>query len=304
MKIFITGGTGFIGAHLLRILQQTNHDMLCLVLDKEDISTNPVLTSDSVTRGNLSSPQSWIQSVEDFHPDVTIHLAWSGIPDYGARTSMTNLLNGLELLNALVHIGCPKIIGSGSCWEYGKTQGQLTEDMRPISSNAFTAAKNALHMMGSELARDHNFCFIWTRFFYVYGPGQRPYSLLPSIITSLQQGDEPTVKTPQARNDFIYVEDVAKALLAIAEKATQSTVYNIGSGQATSVHSIADRIYRHYHKVFDGSTSPSSQDVPNFWADILKLTTEIGWTPRTTLEEGIHKTIAYYQSLSMEMKEV
>ncbi|MBD3313256.1 NAD-dependent epimerase/dehydratase family protein, partial [Candidatus Woesearchaeota archaeon] len=243
MRIFITGGTGFIGRYVLDRLN--DHEILLLIHENENPSD---LQKDNVKiiQGNLSDIDSWKESVTEFQPESCLHMAWEGIPDFSPEMCMKNLQYGLDIISMLAEIGCRKFVSTGSCWEYGKDQGQLKEDDAVKPKNAFSAAKNCLHWIGREIADEKGMTFIWTRLFYVYGPGQRPESLIPSIIESISNGKDPDIKTPGNKNDFVYVGDVADALGKIIEKADKSEVYNIGSGKSTSVKEIAEIVAEHY----------------------------------------------------------
>jgi len=300
MKIFVTGGTGFIGPYVVRELSKRGHHLL-LLLEKSEAQTGKLNLPKEIkfVKGNLSNINSWKSAVKNFQPDATIHMAWEGIPDYSAEMSIKNLKYGLNLFKELAELGCKKIICTGSCWEYGQNHGKLSENLPVRPSNAFTAAKNALHLLGREIAKENNIQFIWTRLFYVYGPGQRENSLIPYIIKCVKEGKKPEIKTPSARNDFIYVEDVAKAIVIILEKCNQSTVYNIGSGDSTSiqdiikiVHSELNLQYEPKDKLFKSSNIPFD----NFWADISKIKKEIGWEPKLTISDGLQKTIHKYKN--------
>jgi nucleoside-diphosphate-sugar epimerase len=138
--------------------------------------------------------------------------------------------------------------------------------------------------------------FIWTRLFYVYGPGQRETSLVPHIIKSLRQGVMPEIKTPQTENDFIYVEDAARAICSIVRKSGKDGVYNIGSGRATSVRQIVEIACREFNfkGKYDTLSNIDGRPVIDFWADISRIRNETGWKPQTSIREGIKKTIKYY----------
>ena len=205
MRIFITGGTGFIGRHVVRKIKSKENTLLLLSqLPKTDPSLSGVLESVNVVEGDFSDMDSWKREVENFKPEATIHLAWEGIPNYDSKTSIRNLNYGLNLFNFLAEIGCKSILSTGSCWEYGEQSGKLSEDMSPKPMNAFSAAKNSLHLLGKEIARENNIQFIWTRLFYVYGPGQKETSLIPYLINCAKINKTPEIKNPSARNDFIY----------------------------------------------------------------------------------------------------
>ncbi|MBU0536631.1 MAG: NAD-dependent epimerase/dehydratase [Nanoarchaeota archaeon] len=278
MKIFITGGTGFIGRYILDRLR--NHDILLLVHEPEEFS------SDNINRiyGNLGDINRWKSDVKKFQPEACLHMAWEGIPDYGPESSIRNLGYGIELIKMLGEIGCKKFVSTGSCWEYGSERGMLKEDDAVRPKNAFSAAKNCLHWIGKEIAEKNGMIFVWTRLFYVYGPGQRPGSLIPSIIDCIKKGKQPDIKNPGNRNDFVYVEDVADALRLIVEKADKSTIYNIGSGESTRVKKVAEIIAGIYGKDIDIGEQGDS----DFSADISRIN-GLGWSPRTGLEQGISK---------------
>lgn len=295
MKVFVTGGTGFIGQYVVRRLYKKGHKLLILSVQPKSQKLNFPKTVEFV-EGDLANIESWKSNVKNFQPDAAIHLAWEGIPDYGVETSIKNLKYGLNLFEELAEIGCKKIICTGSCWEYGQNQGEISEDLPVKSSNAFTAAKNALHWLGREIAKENNIQFIWTRLFYVYGPGQRENSLIPYIIKCAREGKDPKIKTPSARNDFIYVGDVAKAIVAILKKCNQSTVYNIGSGYSTSIQDIIKIVYSELnlqYQLKDKILNTKNIYSDNFWVDISKIKKEIGWESKTTICEGIKNTILY-----------
>lgn len=292
MRIFLTGGRGFIGQYLVPKLIQKGHEILFLSR-RSDVSfeNNKV----EVLVGDLAHLEDWKEKVKEFAPEATIHLAWEGIPDYGLNLSIRNLQQGLNLFSFLAEIGCKKIISTGSCWEYGKQKGSLTEGSIINPHNAFTAAKNSLHWMGKCLAEEKQLQFIWTRLFYVYGPGQRKNSLIPYIIDCITNGKKPEIKTPLAKNDFVYVEDVAEALVAILESVSSfhSDVYNIGSGNLTSVKEIIDLVYAHLNinPEVDNSAATNNILYDGFWADLSKIEKETGWSPKTDIKEGILKMI-------------
>lgn len=305
MKVFITGGTGFIGTHLIKNLQDSNHDTLLLTLEGKEIPEDFPVNIKTI-KGNLSNIDKWQDKLERFQPDVVIHMAWEGLPNYEYKTSVRNLEYGLKFITMLAEIGCKSVICTGSCWEYGKKHGKISEDVIPVSTNAFTAAKNALNIMGQEIAKENNMNFIWTRLFYVYGPGQRSYSLIPHIINCIQKGKKPEIKTPGAKIDFVYVEDVVNAISMILEKCNKNTVYNIGSGHSTSVKDVVEIVCENYD--FDYKISSNHQvnkSSTDFWADISKIKKEIGWVPETSMDKGIGRTIEYYHNkINQRVKEV
>lgn len=296
MKIFLTGGTGFIGRYVVQELATADNTLLLLLLESEDTPGLPKNAKVNTLCGDLSRLESIRSEIKRFSPETTVHLAWESLPNYDVSTSIRNLNYGLDLLTLLAETGCKTFVSTGSCWEYGQQSGKLNEDAPLKPYNAFTAAKNALHWLGEQIAQEHGMRFIWTRLFYVYGPGQRETSLIPSAINSLRRGVMPEIKTPQARNDFIYVEDVARALATIARKAQKGGVYNIGSGTATSVRQIVEMLCDKFNFTgkYDTLSSVASSPDIGFWADISRIRNDFGWKPQISISEGIEKVIKFY----------
>lgn len=296
MRVFITGGTGFVGSRVVKELQNEENALLLLSRQPKDVLSK--MPNVDMVQGDLADIDRWKDKVAQFDPQVAIHLAWEDIPNYDVKTSVRNLKHGLNLLAMLAESGCQSVICSGSCWEYGQQSGELSEETAVKPHNAFSAAKNALHWLGREVAREHDMHFIWTRLFYVYGPGQRETSLIPYIISCVKNGKKPEIKIPGNRNDFVYVEDVARAIAAIVKKPQQDGVYNIGSGYSTSVHGIIKLIYNILDYPCEiGVLNNKNTDVAvDFWADISKIKREIGWKPQIEPEAGIQKVLAQLSS--------
>ncbi|MFH1088340.1 MAG: NAD(P)-dependent oxidoreductase [Patescibacteria group bacterium] len=298
MKIFITGGTGFIGKFVVRRLQKAGYQLL--VLTKNKIDPSVVFGSENnikLLQGNLSDIKHFQPIVRRFCPDVAIHLAWEGIPDYGLEASFKNLQYGVNLVSMLGQIGCKMFIGAGSCWEYGAVTGKISENTIPQSVTPFASAKLALKLFGESISAEYGMKFAWARLFFVYGPGQKKTSLIPSVVQSALAEKKIEINNPRGGNDFIYVEDVAEAIFQIARsyKSIPAVVYNIGAGYITSVQYIADLVMKYCGGLVE--KKPMAMKVVGFYADISKLSKATGWKPKTKIDTGIKKTISYYKKI-------
>ncbi len=295
MRVFVTGGTGFIGSHVVKELQSEENALLLLSRQAKTNLSLLEIPNVGIVQGDLSDIEKWKDEVEQFKPQAAIHMAWESLPNYDAKTSIRNLNYGLNLIRMLAESGCKSVICTGSCWEYGQQSGKLHEDVILKPSNAFTAAKNALHWVGREIAKEYDMHFIWTRLFYVYGPGQRETSLIPYIINCVRKNEKPEIKTPLTRNDFIYVEDVARAISAIVKQPQKDGVYNIGSGYSTSVQQVIKIVYNEFNVQYSGADAPQNDSFVDFWADISKIKSDTGWEPEINIDEGIRRTINCYR---------
>ena len=287
MKIVVTGGSGFIGRYAVERLLAERHRLF--LLSRDPARDKKLWNSRgriSFIRGTLGDTRQWERNAARAKPEVALHLAWEGIPDFSAAMSVKNLKYGLDAITAFSKIGCKKIICPGSCWEYGAQQGKLAEDAAPKPFNAFSAAKHALHSMGAEIAKEHDVQFIWTRLFYVYGPGQKRTSLIPYVTECFRKGELPRLNNPQGANDFIHVKDVASAFAAIVKKSGPGygRVYNIGTGRLTSVAEVVNLAY-------GKAVMKKPAEMTGFYADMRRMKKEMGWTPRIGIREGIRDAL-------------
>ncbi len=288
MRVFITGASGFIGTRLLKQLDLKKEQFLLLAKDKEE-SIVLKRFGFPVCAGNLSNLGRFKKQVIDFAPQACVHLAWEGIPDYSFLMSKRNLDNSINLINFLAdETDCKKLIITGSCMEYGKTKGVCKESDAFTINSFFSWAKCSLYKYADFVCKDFGIDLIWLRLFYVYGPGQRKGSLIPSLAYALNTGHMPAIKNPYNANDYIHVDDVISALRIALTKKVKPGTYNLGSGvstRAADVFKIAQEIMDCNEKI---TLSGRRITKPlNFWADISRARKFLGWEPKISLREGI-----------------
>ena len=296
MKILVTGMTGFVGQRLsLRAVSTDEYFAICRQ------GSGDLLERVKVIGADLSDPRTYAAQLKAIRPDVCIHLAWQGIPDYGFETSFRNLRDSVSLLRFLVEeCGCSKIIAAGSCWEYGKMFGNCQEEEKGTHSSYFVWAKQALADLGTMLSVRYGITFIWARFFYVYGPGQHSSSLIPTLVDALKNDRMPVVKTPHNANDFVYVDDVAEVLLAMAVHEIPTGIYNLGAGKSTPVWKVCEVLEEimglksRYGQQLRASKVKATAD---FWADTTKTDRITGWRARTDIIRGAE---SYLKTRGME----
>lgn len=298
MRILITGATGFVGKHVLGQICAGGHDVMAFALEKETNENNAGhirwLCGDMANL-DLLKPQ-----IKSFNPEVVIHLAWQGIPDYSETISRINLNNSIQLFDFIMEkTNCKKIIVSGSCLEYGKNKGVCRES-DPVQPKSFFAwAKYSLYQYLLLKCNQKKADLIWFRIFYVYGPGQRAGSLIPMLVQQFKNGKTPDIRLPLNKNDFVYIEDVARAFQLAVEMKIETGLYNLGRGISRSVYDacrITERYLLKSHDISDYILKHSSKEQDlNFSADMHKTIKAFSWSPQFAFEKGIVK---YIESLS------
>ena len=287
MRLFVTGGTGFIGKPLCKAL--AGHDLLV-------VDPAPPADADGCRglAGDIFDISRWKDAVAEFQPQACLHLAWAGLPDYSLPTSLKNFQAGLQLIEFLRDIRCPRIVVAGTCFEYGNLTGCLAEDRHPQTQGLFAAFKASQRLVATSLLAGSATTLLWARPFFVYGPGQRPTSLIPACYRALCEGRKPDIRSPDVINDFIHVDDVAAGMAELATSAAPGGDYNLGSGEPARIRDIANLVARlmGLPAVFEPSAAPGV----GFWADLTRMRTLTAWRPRLSLEEGVRRTLEAWRT--------
>lgn len=299
MRVLVTGASGFIGLPIVQRLEQRGYEVLAVSRNPPNW---PKRTSVNWLKADLSLRSNYLQEIQTFAPEVLIHLAWQGIPDFSLDMSRNNLNQSLDLLSFVISLGtCRKILVSGSCFELNKLNGECSETEIGTPKDNFTWAKHALRSWLEITCRSEQVCLGWMRLFYVYGPRQRINSLIPSLLTNLRKGRLPEIRTPQNANDFIFVEDIAAAFLNAVTLDILSGTYHLGSEQSTSIIEVC----RTAEQIIYGTDTLSKElefktwEIPrdmNFWADSSQAKSMLKWHPEIKIAEGIERTWKWMNS--------
>lgn len=301
MKILITGGTGFVGQHVTRDLLKEGAEVAVLTRNRDGLK-NLDTKKIKIIEGSLESLTECGKHIKSFDPDICIHLAWSGIPDYSQEVSKKNLDQSKSLIDFLLEeTNCKKIISSGSCFEYGTAGGELPETTQEENISPIAWAKNSLKDYLALRCNEKDLSWIWLRIFYVYGPGQRTNSLIPTLYRAASMGTVPHIQNPNNANDFVYISDVSDAISIASHQNVESGVYNIGSGYLSSVSDMWTLVQRYANPAENRtettltthSTEKNKSSAIKGYASIKKAKAKLNWEPKIAVEKGVKEFIAY-----------
>ena len=280
--------SGFIGKNLITKFSKNDRILSLSRTKYKDFN----LLNVQYLYGDISKPSNWIDTVKSFAPDCCIHLAWDGIPDFSLNKCRENMNSNLIFLETLIKIGIPNLIFAGSCWEYGRCKGEINEEYNPNEVSIFGLSKLTILSFLEKLSYDFNFKYKWARIFFAYGPYQKKQSLICSIWNDIHESKKNSIKTPYAAKDFIYIDDVCRALLQLTNKNVQSGVYNLGSNNLTSIAEIANIIYSYY-----GLEMPypniKNESFDGFWANNTKLLDLNDFNLKYSINDGIIETLNF-----------
>lgn len=250
-----------------------------------------------VIRGKLEDVRSVESELAQIAPEICFHLAWNTEPGkYLEGDENLHLLSGsLSLLEMLARIGCEHVLVSGTCAEYDTSLGYLREDSPTRPGTLYAAAKHALHTVGDRFASLHGMSLTWARLFYIYGPGEHPGRLIPSVISALRAGEDFRAAGGSHVRDYLHVEDVAGALWHLAHDRL-SGVFNVCSGVPITVRSLLEtvgQIMGCAEKIhFDAL--PDRDWAPQFICGDNTRLKNTGWAAKVPLSTGLRQTIEWW----------
>lgn len=300
MKILLTGAHGFVGSHLARILLEEGAKVYAVVRPGADLSRIAELKSSvHLIRADLLEKDSVASSISAAKYDSCIHTAWYAEPGKYLHSD-----RNVDWVGASVHLawmlatnGCKRMVGLGTCFEYDLTQGILSEASPLKPASLYAASKLAAGRGIESMANALDMSFAWARLFYLYGPGEDPRRLVPSVITSLLEGREAKTTFGEQVRDYLHVSDVARALYEIVQSDLQGPV-NIGSGETHSVAEIVTEIAGIVGRedlLKRGALPYREGDPEVVLADNRRLLRATNWRPRYGLREGIRDTVEWWR---------
>jgi nucleoside-diphosphate-sugar epimerase len=285
MKILITGGTGFIGSHLVEKLQE-DHELILLVNDKdlEEKSTEKVTYIYQDLTEKIELPT--VKSI-----DGIIHLAQGNHRTIeGVRTEFqVNVTATLELLEFARTHSAKKFIlaSSGVVYGFGPHEFVETDPLNAVS--LYGATKIAAESLLWQY-REYFDCDI-LRFFFPYGPGTPPNQLFGKLVANIQNGEDVQIKNDgEPRINPIYIDDLTDAIAKVVQ-LEQSTVVNLGGAETYSIWEITNKIGEilgKSPKLNEFKEGPIDQ---NMIGSIEKAKELIDFEPKISLDEGLKRLI-------------
>ena len=308
--VFLTGSAGFCGHHLAAHLVDSN----CHVAGFDRINRG---SADYTTlhTGDITVSKSLQNALHATHPDTIFHLAALTNPrlDY-EELHRVNALGTLSLMEA-VRATCPQstIIVTSSSSIYGR----VSPDTLPISEDQFfapmtnyAASKVAQEMIAYQQFAQHNLNIIRTRAFNLTGPGESTYFVTSAFARQIAEIEvglrEPTIHVGNldAVRDFTDVRDAVRAYQLLAEQGVPGEVYNVCSGQGTSIRELLNILLelstRHDISVQVDPSRLQPADVPIQIGDAGKLQSLTGWSPIISLHQTLEDILNYWRKKATE----
>ena len=304
-RCLVTGGAGFIGSHLVDALLAAGQAVRVLDDFSSGNLANLTQAADRIEliRGSITDPALVRQAVADC--EVVYHLAAiASVAKSVVAPAISHdvcATGTLHVLDAARQLGVRRVVFASSSAAYGDQPGTArSEDDPLIPLSPYAAAKLAGEHYCTAFTTVYGLETVRLRFFNVYGPRQDAKSEYSGVIalfsTAMRQGKTPTIFGDglQAR-DFVYIANIVQALrLAADSKSAVGKVYNIGSGQSTTILDLV----KHLNELLGTRIVPTHQppragDVRISQANVQKAQTELGYRPTVSFREGLAKLASY-----------
>jgi GDP-4-dehydro-6-deoxy-D-mannose reductase len=276
-RILVTGAAGFIGRALVPALARAGHDVIALRRSDGDVT-------EAATWARIPAVDHVFHlAARSFVPE-----SWRD-PAGFLHTNVSGTARGLEYSRAN---GAHFVFVSG--YLYGRPMRlPIQEDDPQEPNNPYALSKFLAERVCAFYATSMDLRVTVIRPFNVYGSGQRPEFLIPTILDHIRNGTDIRVKDLAPCRDYVGLDDLVAALLRTIERPGGHRVFNIGSGVSHSVRDIIDVI-----QAAAGTRLPvvSSEElrpdeIPDVRADITRARTILGWEPRYSLAEGIERLV-------------
>ena len=327
MKILVTGGAGFIGTEVCRLLvsqpgiQVLNIDYLSYAANLDGIKDLSVNKRYTFETGDIRDGSRITALIEMFSPTAVIHLAAESHVDRSIDDSSefisTNVLGTQVLLDCVLgywknlgseeqkafrflHVSTDEVFGS-----LGE-EGKFREDTPYKPNSPYAASKAASNHLVRAWHQTYGLPVLITNCSNNFGPYQFPEKLIPLIIGNALEGRSlPVYGRGQNIRDWLYVEDHAQALLMVTQKGRMGESYNIGGGSERKNLDLVKELCNILDRLCPSSDVQSYSELISFVedrpghdfrysVDDSKIRKELGWKPRWDFETGLEKTVLWY----------
>ena len=311
---FVTGATGFVGAHIVRHLVEQGAKVVCL--QRDAIRTNSLDFFDlrrrvTVIQGAVEDYELMARILNEYEIDAVFHLAAQALVGAANRSPLSTFESNIRgtycLLEACrVSETVRRVVVASSDKAYGSHKTlPYQEDFALQGLFPYDVSKTCTDLIAHSFAHSYDLPVAITRSANIYGPGDMNLSrIIPGTIMSVLQNERPIIRSDGTPvRDFIYSDDIAEAYLLLAEKIDEAKgeAFNFGSGEPVQMLELVSKIVRLMGK--EKELEPQvmlktkiEREIDAQYLASDKIFKKFGWKPATDLDRGLKKTIEWYSA--------
>ncbi|ALL79477.1 dTDP-glucose 4,6-dehydratase (plasmid) [Pseudonocardia sp. EC080610-09] len=307
MRVLVTGGAGFIGSHYIRSLLLQDSPLQVRVLDALTYAGNqanldPVASDPRLefVLGDIRHRDTVRKAMADV--DVVVHFAAESHVDRSIAAGddfvTTNVGGTFTLMQVALEKDVERFVHVSTDEVYGSIDTGTSVETDSLNPNSpYSASKASSDMLARAFHRTYGLPVCITRCSNNYGPYQHPEKVIPRFVTALLEGDYiPLYGDGGNMRDWLHVDDHCAALRLVVEGGCSGEIYNIGGGTSLSNIELTRRLLDVVG--MDWSRVRRVPDRPGhdrrYAIDDSKIRTELGYLPRTSLEDGLAATVRWY----------
>ncbi|MEI6231705.1 MAG: NAD-dependent epimerase/dehydratase family protein [Planctomycetota bacterium] len=312
--VFITGSTGFVGAHIASALLDKGAHVVCLQRDAIHLNSLDLFKLRNrvdVIQGTIEDGTLMERIITEYEVDSVFHLAAQAIVGAANRSPLSTFESNIRgtylLLEACRRSETVKrVVVASSDKAYGShTNLPYTEEFPLHGLFPYDASKACTDILARSFAHTYGTPVVVTRFANIYGPGDTNFSrVVPGTIKAVLQNERPLIRSDGTPvREFVHVSDVARGYLLLAERISEVSgqAFNFGTGEVVQIQDLVRRIIRLAGK--EKTLEPIialetkiGREIDAQYLSVDKIHAKLGWRAEIPLEQGLAQTIEWYRS--------
>jgi UDP-glucose 4-epimerase len=294
MRVLVTGGSGFIGSHVVdRLLEAGIAPRIF------DLVPSPYHQGEVDTvLGDLLDTEALRRAMESC--DTVVHLAGAAdveiVVEDPSSAEQTNAHGTLSMLEAARRAGVSRVIYGSTIWVYGESCEGVIDEEAPLClpRHIYTASKLAGEMYCTAYAELYDLPSTILRFGIPYGPRARPSAVIPIFVRKAMAGESLTIAGDgkQTRR-FVYVEDLAEGVVRALDRCAVNRVYNLAGTETVTIRELAETVQGLVGEVKIEHVPGRSGDFGGAEISSRRAWQELGWRTSTGLREGVGRYLAW-----------
>lgn len=302
-RVLLTGAAGFVGRHAIAPLHARGYEVHAVSSKKMNEAQPGVIWH----RSDLFDRAALARMMAEAKPTHLLHFAWYAEPGkfWESAENFRWVEASLALLQSFASHGGSRVVMAGTCAEYDWDYGYCRENITPCKpGTVYGVCKNSLQSLLHAFSKEHGLSSAWGRLFLLYGSHESMPRLVPSVIQALLKGEPARCSHGMQIRDFLHVQDVADAFVALLDSSCAGPV-NIASGQPVLLKDIINTIARMMERpelVRLGAVTAPAHEPKLLVAETVRLNAEVGWSPSLTLEKGLRRTVDWWKTQKLLTK--